>query len=100
MAEGHLNHRLAFTNWTPITLPYTAPTDGFIHLNANPKSVAGGVVILRCYRNDNDTTNVAVNTHNGEVATSLTFVEQGTVISEAYNVNVTATVKFKTVLMG
>ena len=47
MANGTMKPERHFGAWENITLPYTADSDGFIYIYANPSSSSGGSAIVR-----------------------------------------------------
>ena len=72
MASSVFNKIPTIGSATLITLPYTAPSDGFVHLRLNPSTTSGGSASISA----NGIT-ASVNTTTGSAQSTLIPVKKG-----------------------
>ena len=75
--------------WIPISLPYTAQSDGFIYAYCNPKTVSGGYSRVTVGK-----ASILTSCPNGEPISNSLPVKKGETVTNAGSSNVTVTLKF------
>lgn len=75
--------------WIPISLPYTAPSDGFIYAYCNPKTVSGGYLRVTV-----GNVSIRIVCPNGEPISNSMPVKKGETVTDIGSSNVNVTFRF------